>query len=213
MAPNAVKPLDPYPDSLGGDGPSLALTVVAALHRLPARERAALALTDVAGFGRREVAAMLETSEAWVEQTVRRARRTIPETPGATDQATERRVVAALAEALERVDAAAVGELLADDVTLGCTRRWAVYRGRHLVAAILCARMADERLRLLPTRANGQPAFGCYVTDPRHSTARARGLLAITIAGDWVSELTRFRDNEVLPYFGLPEALPSAAWP
>jgi hypothetical protein len=213
MAPNAAKPLDPYPDSLGGDDGSLALSVMAALHRLPARERAALALTDVAGFGRPEVAAMLETSEAWVEQAVRRARRTIPEPPGAAEEATERRVVAALAEALERVDAGAVGELLADDVTLGCTRRWAVYRGRHRVAAILCARMTDERLRLLPTRANGQPAFGCYVTDPRHSTARARGLLAITIAGDRVSELTRFWNKEVLPYFGLPEALPAAAWP
>jgi Sigma-70, region 4 len=209
MATNAAQPIDPYPDSLGGDGGSLALSVLAALHRLPARERAALTLTDVAGFGRREVAVMTGTSEAWVERTVRRVRRTIPEAPAAPGEATERRVVAALADALEQVDAAAVGELLADDVALACTRRWAVYRGRHRVAAILCARMTDERLRLLPTRANGQPAFGCYLADPRYPTARARGLLAITLAGDRVSELTRFWDNRVLPYFGLPDALPA----
>jgi hypothetical protein len=212
MAPDAARPLDPYPDSLGGrDGGSLALAVVAALHRLPARERAALTLTDVAGFGRREVAAMIGTTEAWVERALRRARPTIPAAPATPNQATERRVVAALAEALERVDAAAVGGLLADDVALGCTRRWAVYRGRDRVAAILCERMTDERLRLLPTRANGQPAFGCYVTDPSHRAARARGLLALTLAGDRVIELVRFWDNRVLPYFGLPDALPAPA--
>jgi Sigma-70, region 4 len=205
MAPNAAKPLDPYPDALGGNGGSLAL--LAALHRLPARERAAVTLTDVAGFGSREVAAMLGTSEEWVEDTLRRARRTIPAARASPDEATERRVVARLADALERVDPSAVGDLLADDVALGCTRRWAVYRGRERVAAILCERMTDERLRLLPTRANGQPAFGCYVVDPRRRTARANGLLAITLAGDRVAELTRFWDNEVLPYFGLPDEL------
>jgi hypothetical protein len=207
MATNAAKPLDPYPDALSPGVGNLGLSLVAALHRLPARERAAVTLTDVAGFDRREVAAMLGTSEDWVEATLRRARRAIPEAPAAPGAEAEGRVVAALAEALERVDAPAVGALLADDVALGCTRAWAVFRGRDRVAAILCERMVDERLRLLPTRANGQPAFGCYVSDPHSPTARAQGLLAITLAGDHVAELTRFWDNEVLPYFGLPEAL------
>jgi hypothetical protein len=207
MATNAAKPLDPYPDALSPGVGNLGLSLVAALHRLPARERAAVTLTDVAGFDRREVAAMLGTSEDWVEETLRWARRTIPGAPPAPDRATERRVVAALADALERVNAAAVGDLLAEDVTLGCTRRWTVYRGRARVAAILCERMIDERLRLLPTRANGQPAFGCYISDPEHRTARANGLLAITLASDRVAELTRFWDNAVLPYFGLPDEL------
>ncbi len=218
MAPNAVKPIDPYPDALHADGRSLGLGLVAALHRLPARERAAITLTDVSGFERREVAEMLETTEAWVERTVRRARAAVRATagpvpgrpPGSGSEA-ERRLIARLAAALERVDAAAVGELLAENVSLGCTRRWAVFRGRERVAAILCDRMTDERLSLVPTRANGQPAFGCYVADPHEPVARARGLLAITLAGNLVVGLTRFWDNDVLPYFGLPDVLPASA--
>jgi RNA polymerase sigma-70 factor (ECF subfamily) len=69
--------------------------------------------------------------------------------------------------------------------------------------------MAGERLRLVATRANGQPAFGCYVAEPGAASAPARGLLAFTVAGDLVSSLTRFWDNDVLSYFGLPDALPA----
>ena len=62
-----------------------------------------------------------------------------------------------------------------------------------------------------PTRANGQPAFGCYLIDPGTPIAHAHGLLVLTLAGDRISALTRFIDNALLPPFGLPRTL--RAWP
>jgi RNA polymerase sigma-70 factor (ECF subfamily) len=66
---------------------------------------------------------------------------------------------------------------------------------------------AGRRFDLVPTRANGQPAFGAYLRGPdgiRHGV----GLYVVEIAGDHVSALTRF-ENTVLPWFGLPRALPA----
>ena len=209
MATGAHTPLDPYPDDLYGVSESVDLGLVAGLHRLSPRERAVIALTDVAGFEVAEVAEMLETTEGWVDRTLRLARGALDATtsaearPGPRTEH-ERQLVERFRTALERRDLAGVEALLADDVTLSCTRRWATYGGRHRVARILCARMECESLKLLPTRANGQPAFGCYDA----ACGEAQGMLAFTVRGDRVTELTRFWDNDVLPYFGLPDALP-----
>jgi hypothetical protein len=59
----------------------------------------------------------------------------------------------------------------------------------------------------VPTRANRQAAFGFYVGDPEANVFHAIGLLVLTLAGDRISEMTRF-DNTVLSYFGLPRTLP-----
>jgi hypothetical protein len=59
----------------------------------------------------------------------------------------------------------------------------------------------------VPTRANTQPAFGCYHQDPHPSIARAHGLLVLTLQGDRISAITRFLDNSILPSFGLPRTL------
>jgi RNA polymerase sigma-70 factor (ECF subfamily) len=66
-------------------------------------------------------------------------------------------------------------------------------------------------LRLIPTRANGQPAFGCYLHDALAPAAWAHGLLVLTLRGDRICGLTRFVDNTVLELFGLPPALADAA--
>jgi hypothetical protein len=65
----------------------------------------------------------------------------------------------------------------------------------------------DRPYRLIPTRANGQPAFGVYVRDPATGVLHANGMLAATLAGDRVRALTRF-DNSVIARFGLPRRLP-----
>jgi RNA polymerase sigma-70 factor (ECF subfamily) len=208
MAPAGTKPIDPYPDARYGFPGWVALPLIAALHRLEPRERAAVALAEVEGFDVADVALMLGASEDWVERTLRRAAADLPATPpSAADLAAERQLVARFAAALEAIDPGRVAEVLAPDAALGCTRRWAVYRGRRRVAAILCDRMAGERLRLVATRANGQPAFGCYASERGAASAPACGLLAFSVADGLVSSLTRFWDNEVLPYFGLPAAI------
>ena len=81
------------------------------------------------------------------------------------------------------------------------------YEGRDLVARFFeHLLISDRRYSLVPTRANGQPAFGAYVLGPdgaRHGT----GLFAITLAGDRICAMTRF-ENSVFAWFGLPLSLP-----
>ncbi|MEW1839189.1 hypothetical protein AB0392_14635 [Nonomuraea angiospora] len=60
---------------------------------------------------------------------------------------------------------------------------------------------------MVPTRANGQPAFGLYVKDPNAAVLHATGLLVLTLAEDKISAMTGF-DTGVLPLFGLPRTLP-----
>ena len=62
--------------------------------------------------------------------------------------------------------------------------------------------------RLVPTRANNQPAFGYYLRDPQAPFARAHGLIVLTLAGDKICAITRFGDNSLFPHFGLPRSLP-----
>jgi RNA polymerase sigma-70 factor (ECF subfamily) len=81
------------------------------------------------------------------------------------------------------------------------------YEGRDVVARF-CASLfgTGRRFDLVPTRANGQPAFGAYLRDPagiRHGT----GLYVLTLTGDRICAMTRF-DNSALPWFGLPRSLP-----
>jgi RNA polymerase sigma-70 factor (ECF subfamily) len=63
------------------------------------------------------------------------------------------------------------------------------------------------RHTLVPTRANGQPAFGLYLAEPGTPIRHARGVLVLTLRGDRIAAITRFVDNAVLPAFGLPRSL------
>jgi hypothetical protein len=82
------------------------------------------------------------------------------------------------------------------------------YEGRDLVARFFAGLFgAGRRFELVRTRANGQPAFGAYLRAPtgiRHSV----GLYVLALAGDRICAMTRF-ENGVLPWFGLPQSLPS----
>ena len=62
-------------------------------------------------------------------------------------------------------------------------------------------------LRLVPTRANTQPAFGCYLWLPETDVAHAFSLFVLTLEGDHISAITWFADSSVLPHFGLPRML------
>jgi hypothetical protein len=64
-----------------------------------------------------------------------------------------------------------------------------------------------QATKLVPTRANGQPAFGYYLQDPHAPVAQANGLVVLTLAGDKISAITRFGDNSLYPHFGLPRTL------
>ena len=98
--------------------------------------------------------------------------------------------------------------LLTDDVFMSMPPMPLEYEGRNVVARF-CALLfgAGRKYDLVPTRANGQPAFGLYVHAPggiRHAT----GLIVLTLAGNRICAMTRF-ENSVLPWFGLPRSLSS----
>jgi RNA polymerase sigma-70 factor (ECF subfamily) len=85
------------------------------------------------------------------------------------------------------------------------------YQGAAAIASFM--RQSSQyrgcrRTLLIPTRANGQPAFGCYVPDEHGGICRAHGVLVLTMEGDRISAMTRFVDTGLMPHFGLPRTLP-----
>jgi RNA polymerase sigma-70 factor (ECF subfamily) len=224
--------LEPYPDDLLGDlancvpapdaryeeRESMSLAFVAALQHVPPRQRAALVLCDVLGFPAGEAAEILDCSTEAVNSALAGARAGIAAQlpPGWHDRsplpgsAGEREVAGRFADAFERGDTDGIVALLTDDAWLTMPPLPFGYRGRA-AAEFLSAvpfRGGARRFRLIATRANGQPAFGCYVSDPAAPVAHAHGLIVLTLEGDRVSGITRFMDNSVLPRFGLPRTLP-----
>jgi RNA polymerase sigma-70 factor (ECF subfamily) len=182
------------------------------MQSLPPRQRAVLVLRDVLGFRASEVADILGTSEDTC--ALKRARAALAtELPvGGTvlpDSRRERDLAARFAEAFERGDIDAIVALLTDDAWLRMPPLPLEYQGRAAVAGFLTtiAFRGTRRYRLIPTRANGQPAYGCYLYDAHTPIARAHGILVITLAGERISALTRFLDYSVLGQFGQPRTL------
>jgi RNA polymerase sigma-70 factor (TIGR02960 family) len=195
---------------------SLALAFVAGLQRLPPRQRAALVLCDVLGFRAAEVAEMLETSEASVTSALRRARMTLDrQLPRDRERAPlprsprERAVVRRFVDAFESADAGRVAALLTDDARMTVPPEPMEFHGPAAIAEFLRGHSwwDAQAVRLVPRRANGQPAFGCYVRDPTAPIAHAQGLIVLTLEGGQISAITRFGDLSLFPVFGLPRML------
>ncbi|WP_300611598.1 sigma factor-like helix-turn-helix DNA-binding protein [Trebonia sp.] len=207
--------LEPYPGPFTGPpAPSMSLAFIAALQRLPPQERAALVLSDVLGFCAAEVAEILGRDPDEAACLLARARAGIagalPRPAPAPD---EDAVAARFAGAFDRGDVPGIAALLTDDARLRLRPLPVEYQGkraaRHFLAAVAFPG-GTTRYRLLVTRANGQPAFGCYLRDPCAGIDRACGLVVLTVAGDRIAAIDRFVDNSALPRFGLPRAVPSA---
>jgi RNA polymerase sigma-70 factor (TIGR02960 family) len=224
--------LEPYPDVVlqgipdEAPGPearyetkeAIALAFIVGLQHLPPQQRAVLVLRDVLGYRAGEVAEMLETSEASVNSLLHRARAAFESRLPATgreraplpNSKLERDIVSRFAETVENGDIDGMVALLTDDAWLTMPPLPHAYQGRNAISAFL--RGADERrgapMRLVPTRANTQPAFGCYLSVPETDVARAFSLFVLTLEGDHISAITWFADSSVFPQFGLPRMLP-----
>jgi RNA polymerase sigma-70 factor (ECF subfamily) len=101
--------------------------------------------------------------------------------------------------------------LLSDDAMLTMPPEPLEYEGPLAIARFLSTVPAGgtlERFRLVPTRANGQPAFGCYLRDPRAPIAHAYGLMVLTLKGERIAAITGFPDTSVFGSFRLPRTLP-----
>ena len=98
--------------------------------------------------------------------------------------------------------------LLTEDVWLTMPPLPMEYQGRELAAQFLTATALRPgwTARLIPTRANGQPALGFYARDPGTGGFYTVGLMVLTLSGTQISAMTRF-DPSTLPRFGLPATL------
>jgi RNA polymerase sigma-70 factor (ECF subfamily) len=221
--------LEPYPDALLDSihippGPearyeqseAISLAFVTALQLLPARQRAVLILREVLGYHASEVADMLDSSVESVTSALKRARaglrlrqsstsdrdrRPAPHSP------VEQALVVKFVRAYEAGDVDALVALLTDDVFVSMPPYPLEYHGRDAVARFCGIIMRWRSNNLLPTRANGQPAFGTYLRAPAGGIRPGTGFIVLTLTGDRIGGMTRF-DNSVLHWFGLPQSFP-----
>lgn len=207
------------PEAVYGRTESLSLAFITALQTLPPRQVAVLVLRDVLGFRAAEVADMLDTTIESVTSALKRARAGLrahqepglpwdqpAPTAGSPEEAliTERFV-----RAYEQADIDAIVDLLTDDVFMSMPPMALEYQGREVTANFVTLFFASGRhYRMIPTRANGQPAFGMYLVDA-NGFARASGFLVVGLRGGLINRMTRF-ETGVLPGFGLPRTLPAA---
>jgi len=219
--------LQPYPDVLlegvidASPGPdaryetreTVELAFIAALQHLPPRQRAALVLRDVLGFHAAEVADMLDSTVDSVKGALKRARETldqrlpptdrdrslIPNSPG------ERELVRRFADAWEADDINGIVALLTEDAWLMMPPSTLEYQGRAVIASFLRENVTwrqGRRYRLVPTRANTQPAFATYRTDAHAPIAHATGLVVLTLERERVAAITQFMDTSILSASG-----------
>lgn len=229
--------LQPYPDALlegmadTAPGPAeqydakeaVRLAFISGLQRLPPRQCAVLVLRDVLGFPLAEVAAMLETSDTVAKGALQRARATLdghrqaaPDEPAPEPaSAQERDLGRRFAEAFSGDDIDGVVALLTDRAWMAMPPAPHEYHGATAIAAFLRAFGAYRgvrRLRLVPTRANTQPAFGCYIARPDDADAAdAAGIIVLTLSADRIRGVTWFLDSDLHRRFGLPETLSADA--
>jgi RNA polymerase sigma-70 factor (ECF subfamily) len=177
-----------------------------------------LVLRDVLGFRAAEVADMLASSEASVNSALQRARETMGRRLPGPDReraplprsARERDVATRFATAFSGDDIDGVVALLTEDAWFTMPPVTLEFQGSAAIGGFL-RDIRDwrgpRRYRLVPVRANGQPAFGCYLQDGPDAGFGAHGMIVLTLEGDRISALTRFTDNGNLGRFGLPLVL------
>jgi RNA polymerase sigma-70 factor (ECF subfamily) len=215
--------LEPVPDglvALEGDPANVAvsretirLAFVAALQRLPPRQRATLLLCEVLGWKAAEVAELLETSLASVNSALQRARATLetmsPEPAGRLDEP-DQELLARYVEAFERYDMEALTALIHEDATQSMPPYGLWLHGRDdIFRWWLGPGVGCRGSRVMPaTAANGCPAFGQYKPSPAGGGFEPWALQVLELEHGRIVELTFFLDTETLfPLFGLPARL------
>ena len=207
---------------------SVELAFIVALQHLPATQRVALILRDVLGFSAREAAETLETTVASVNGALRRARKAAAERlPAQSQQVALRalgddglgKLVKRYVDAWEQGDVDAILAMLVEDATFTMPPLPTWYRGHHAIALFLTRYALRDRWRLVPARANGQLAFGCYAWDAETESHTALSLDVLTLEGTRATEVTSFvtpytrgpaRERfaaDVFERFGLPDRL------
>jgi RNA polymerase sigma-70 factor, ECF subfamily len=213
-----VMPEDGDPAEIAVARETITLAFVTALQHLSPRQRAVLLLSQVLRFDAHEIAEQLDTTAGAVSKTVQRARAALAEVTPArrvTDVgADQAELVARYVLAFERYDVAALMKLLHEDAVQSMPPFAMWLRGPADIGCwLLGPGSACRGSRLLPTRANGWPAFGQYRVDPAGGHA-PWSLNVVEVADGQIAALHFFLDTaRLFPLFGLPAHLPERATP
>jgi RNA polymerase sigma-70 factor, ECF subfamily len=218
IADERVLPPEADPADVALARESIRLAFVAALQHLPARQRAALILCEVLRWRSAEAAQLLETSVAAVNSALQRARATLASAgvsiPDAAAQPAvdegQRQLLTRYVDAFERYDVDSLVRLLHDDAVQSMPpfAMW-LSGSRDIVSWMLGPGAECRGSRLIPTAANGCPAFGQYRRDPQGGHA-PWALQVIELTGNSISGLHTFLEADgIFPAFGLPAHLPS----
>jgi RNA polymerase sigma-70 factor, ECF subfamily len=206
-----VLPSDGDPAELAASRESIRLAFVAALQHLPARQRAVLILREVFRWQASEVADLLDTSVASVNSALQRARATLADSdldtvPTQVD-AEQQDLLARYVDAFERYDIESLVALLHDDAVQSMPPYALWLQGRDEMGKWYVGQgIGCKGSLLLPTAANGCPAFGSY--RPRGpGTHDPWSLQVIETSEGRISAIHNFLYPELFPAFGLPTRL------
>ncbi len=181
---------------------------------------------EVLGFSAAEVAETLDTTVASVNSALQRARKAIDDKlPERSQQATlrdvgdeqVRRLVETYVDAWQRGDADAIMSMLAEDAVIAMPPMAAWFHGdgvrvfleQWAFSGRLYNAEGRRRVRVIPTRASGQPAFGTYSWDPEQEVYLPTVIQVLTLDGPRIAEITGFVDPALFAGFGLPARLPA----
>jgi RNA polymerase sigma-70 factor (ECF subfamily) len=215
--------LEPIPDSLVGDDPaavvtgreSIRLAVVAAMQFLPPRQRAVLILRDVLQWPAAEVGEMLDMTTASVNSALQRARAQVQQATVSADEVSEpseseqRELLDRFVSAFAAKDIGALVDIFTKDAVWEMPPFTGWYQGAENIARLIdtrCPATGPGAMKLIPTRANGQYAFGLYMRDG--GTYRPFNLPVLTLTQEGVSHVSSFFDLRLFATFGLPESIP-----
>jgi RNA polymerase sigma-70 factor (ECF subfamily) len=219
--------LEPFPDELLADPQSdpqeraerrerTTLAFLVALQHLTPAQRAILLLREVLEWPAVEVAEWLHLSVPAVNSALQRARRTLHQRnigseagtalPGSQVQRLLDRYVALW----EQGDIPGLVALLREDAWFTMPPIPAWFQGRAAIATVLSTRILTpgRNFRLLPTRANGSPAFGLYQWQAEAGVYQLADLLVLGVEGEQIASLVAFRELSSLSFFALPPTLP-----
>lgn len=220
--------LEPIPDTMveAEDGDpaaivaqreSIRLALVAALQHLPPRQRAVLILRDVLRWRAAEVAELLGTSTAAVNSMLQRARAQLEQVSPSQDEvvepssAAQRELLDRYVTAFQDYDVAAIVELFTKDAVWEMPPFTGWWQGPDSIGRLIadkCPASGPGDMLLVPTSANGQPAFGLYMREP-DGGYRAFQLQVLDVGPAGVRHATVFFDRSLFGRFGLPQNQPA----
>jgi RNA polymerase sigma-70 factor (ECF subfamily) len=207
--PEAVwlQPLPADPATVVAARGTLRLALVAAMQMLTGRQRAVLILRDVLGWRAAEVAGMLGMSVPAVHSALQRARIQLAALAPDEDEMSEpseaasRIMLDRYVAAFETADMDSLLSLLTEQVRLEMPPYTAWFTGRETVVRFLTTRHGAAGIRMVPTVANGQPAFAAYAHDA-DGVPRPQALHVLTLTSAGISHVVAFLDPELVVRFG-----------